>query len=133
LSFAFRVPPTREEIDSLLLPLGPVLAREADTLLDLRELLIARGHPGKCVRCLFRLFSAAGVEAVPKLAPLRAWIEAALEITVRGDGRELETLPVKLLPGEDLEAFCLRSIRKVRLDRSYRAQRLDLAFRYKAA
>ena len=125
--------PTPAEIDALLLPLAPSLAREADTLLDLRELLMQNGHPGKCVRCFFRLFTAAGEEALPMLAPLRAWIEARLEISVRADGRDLETLPVKLRPGEDLEAFCLRSIRQVRLDRSYPARRLDLAFRYKAA
>jgi hypothetical protein len=31
---------------------------------------------------------------------------------------------------DDLEAFCLRSIREIRLDRSYQAKRLELAFRY---
>lgn len=124
--------PTPEEIDGLLLPLGPVLAKEADALLDLRELLMSKGHPGKCVRCFFQLFTAAGSEAMPMLAPLRAWIEERLEIAVRADGRDLETLPVKLRQGEDLEAFCLRSIRGVRMDRSYQARRLDLAFRYKA-
>ena len=121
------------EIDGLLLPLAPVLAKEADAILDLRELLMSKGHPGKCVRCFFRLFTAAGLDAMPKLAPLQAWLEQNLEISVRADGKELETLPVTLRKGEDLEAFCLRSIRKVRLDRSYQARRLDLAFRYKVA
>lgn len=124
--------PTPEQIDGLLLPLSSVLAKEADTILDLRDLLIRKGHPGKCVRCFFRLFTAAGTDALPKLAPLRAWMEGNLEISVRADGAELETLPVKLRQREGLEAFCLRSIQKVRMDRSYRAQRLDLAFRYKA-
>lgn len=125
--------PTRDEIDALLLPLAPALAKEADALLDLRELLMHKGHPGKCVRCFFRLFTAAGKESLPVFAPLRAWIESRLEISVRADGRDLETLPVKLRQGENLEAFCLRSIRQVRFDRSYSARRLDLAFRYKAA
>jgi hypothetical protein len=128
-----RVQPTRDEIDALLLPLGPVLAKEADALLDLRDLLMSKGHPGKCVRCFFQLFTAAGSDVLPMLAPLRAWIERSLEISVRADGQNLETLPVKLRNGEDLEAFCLRSIRQVRLDRSYAARRVDLAFRYKAA
>jgi hypothetical protein len=127
------VQPTPAEIDGLLCPLGPFLAKEADTLLDLRELLMSNGHPGKCVRCFFQLFSAAGSEALPKLAPLRAWMEERLEISVRADGRDLETLPVTMRQGEDLEAFCLRSIRQVRLDRTYRVRRLDLSFRYKAA
>lgn len=124
--------PTSDQIDGLLLPLAPVLAKEADAILDLRDLLINKGHPGKCVRCFFRLFAAAGSDDLPKLAPLRAWLEQNLEISVRADGRDLETLPIRLLKRENLESFCLRSIQKVRLDRSYSAQRLDLAFRYKA-
>ena len=131
LSSTAPVQPNRNEIDALLLPLGPVLTTEADTLLDLREALIMKGHPGKCVRCFFQLFTAAGVDSRPKLAPLKAWIERHLEISVKANGRELETLPIALREGDDLEAFCLRSIRKVRLDRSYRTKRLDLAFRYK--
>ncbi|MCW1923490.1 hypothetical protein OKA05_13075 [Luteolibacter arcticus] len=122
-----------QEIDALLLPLAPSLAREADTILDLRELLMSKGHPGKCVRCFFRLFNAAGVESMPKLTPLRDFMERYLEIAVRADGSELETIPVRLRQGEDLEDFCLRSMKQVRLDRTYQAQRVNLAFRYKAA
>ena len=125
--------PTLEEIDGLLLPLGPVLAKEADAILDLRELLMGMGHPGKCVRCFFQLFTAAGKEALPRLAPLKAWLEANLEISVNADGRQLETLPVKMKQGEDLEAFCLRSIQQVRFDRGYVAKRVNMAFRYKVA
>ena len=131
--FFRRVQPTLEEIDGLLLPLGPVLAREADAILDLRELLLKKGHPGKCVRCFFQLFTAAGKDAMPRLAPLKAWMEANLEISVNADGRQLETLPVKLLQGEDLESFCLRSIKQVRFDRGYVARRVNMAFRYKVA
>lgn len=128
-----RVTPTLAEIDALLLPLAPSLAKEADTLLDLRELLMSKGHAGKCVRCYFRLFTAASEESLPKLAPLRAFLEQHLEIAVRADGSELETLPVNLRQDEDLEDFCLRSIQQVQLDRSFYAKRLDLAFRYKVA
>lgn len=94
---------------------------------------MSKGHPGKCVRCFFQLFTAAGKEALPRLAPLKAWLEANLEISVKADGRDLETLPVKLRPGEDLESFCLRSIKQVRFDRGYTAKRVNMAFRYKAA
>jgi len=124
---------TLQEIDALLLPLAPSLAKEADTILDLRELLRTKGHPGKCVRCFFRLFTSAGSESLPKLIPLREFIERHLEIAVRADGSELETLPVKLRQGEDLEDFCLRSIKQVRLDRTFQAKRVDLAFRFKVA
>ncbi len=125
--------PFAHEIDSLLLPLAPVLAKEADAILDLRELLMSKGHPGKCVRCFFQLFTAAGSSAMPRMAPLIAWLETNLEIAVRADGKELETLPVKLRRTDDLESFCLRSIDEIRLDRGYAVRRLDLAFRYKAA
>jgi hypothetical protein len=128
------VPHPAEEIDGLLLPLAPVLAKQADAILDLRELLISKGHPGKCVRCFFQLFSAANsnTAAMPRLAPLIAWLEKNLEISVRADGVELETLPVQLRGAEDLESFCIRSIEQVRLDRGYTARRVDMAFRYKA-
>lgn len=125
--------PAAHEIDGLLLPLAPVLAKEADAILDLRELLMSKGHPGKCVRCFFQLFTAAGSVAMPQMAPLIAWLEANLEIAVRADGRVLESLPVKLGEDEDLEAFCIRSIEKVRFDRGFTARRVNLAFRYKAA
>lgn len=120
-----------EEIDSILRPLAPVLAREADAILDLRELLARQGHPGKCVRCFFRLFQAAGSEMLPQLAPLLAWLEKNVEIAVRSEEKELETIPFSLGQDEDLESFCLRSIQHVRMDRGYQNSRLQLAFRYK--
>ena len=132
-AFVRRVTLTLQEIDALLMPLAPSLAKEADTLLDLRELLMTKGQPGKCVRCFFRLFTAAGSESLPKLTPLRDFLERHLEIAVRADGSELETLPVKLRQGEDLEDFCLRSMKQVRLDRTFQAKRVDLAFRFKVA
>lgn len=121
-----------EEIDRILRPLAPVLAREADAILDLRELLTRQGHPGKCVRCFFRLFEAAGSEMRPQLAPLLAWLETHVEIAVRSEDKELETIPFSLGQDDDLESFCLRSIEYVRMDRGYQAARLQLAFRYKA-
>ena len=121
-----------EEIDHILRPLAPVLAREADAILDLRELLMNQGHPGKCVRCFFRLFEAAGSEMQPKLAPLQAWLEKHVEIAVRSEDKELETLPFALGKNDDLESFCLRSIEQIRMDRGYESSRLQLAFRYKA-
>ncbi|WP_193211801.1 hypothetical protein [Luteolibacter marinus] len=111
--------------------MAPDLAKEADALLDLRELLMTKGHAGKCVRAFFHLFAAAKQDTRPKLAPLQAWLEEHLEISVHADGRELETLPVELHAIEDLDSFCMRSIKKVRMDRSFAARRLDLAFRYK--
>lgn len=122
-----------EEIDEILHPLGPVLAREADAILDLRDLLLRQGHPGKCVRCFFKLFEAAGDDRHSTLALLRAWLENHVEISIRKNGVELEALPFVLRDEEDLETFCLRSIDHVRMDRGYRGGPLLLAFRYKLA
>ena len=121
-----------EEIDDMLRPLAPVLSKEADAILDLRDLLIRQGHAGKCVRCFFHLFEAAGSNFQPQFAPLKAWLEKHVEILVRSETRDLEVLPL-VLGDEDLESFCLQSMDKVRMDRSYRANRLQLSFRYKAA
>ncbi|MES2995576.1 MAG: hypothetical protein V4733_02075 [Verrucomicrobiota bacterium] len=121
-----------EEVDALLKPLAAALAREADAILDLRELLVRQGHPGKCVRCFFRLFEAAAPEVTPRLVPLRNWLEGNVEISLRGNGRELEAIPFRLRDEENLEDFCLRSIREVMLDRGYREKKLELGFRYKA-
>ena len=119
-------------IDLMLRPLARSLAREADAILDLRELLLNQGHPGKCVRCFFRLYEAADGGLVQDLAPLRAWLETNVEISVRREGEELETLPFAPAKHEDLEAFCMRSIGLIRMDRGYQGKHLQLAFRYKA-
>lgn len=121
------------EIDGLLLPLASALSREADVLLDLRELLMQRGHPGKCVRCFFHLFQAAGERHRPRLDALQTWLERHLEISVSSEGRLLEVQPLELQAEESLEGFCRRAIERVRWDRGYRSSRLELAFRYKAA
>lgn len=121
-----------EEIDTILRPLAPVLAREADAILDLRQLLARQGHPGKCIRCFFKLFEAAGPENRPNLALLLSWLEKHMEISVRSDGDELEALPFQVRNEEDLEQFCLRSIDEIRMDRDYGARPLLLAFRYKS-
>lgn len=94
---------------------------------------MTNGQPGKCVRCFFQLFTAAGTDSLPKLGPLRDFLERNVEIAVRANGSDLETLPVELRQGEDLEGFCMRSMKQVRLDRTYQAKRVDLAFRFKAA
>lgn len=132
LDFIRGVQPTAQEIDEILLPLAPVLAREADAILDLRELLISQGHPGKCVRCFFRLFEAAGEDWRSSLALLQSWLEKNVEISIRRNGEELEALPFALKNDEDLEKFCLRSIDHVRMDRHFGEGPLMLAFRYKS-
>lgn len=127
------MPTKTGSIEELLKPLAVEMAEEADVLLDLRELLLERGHPGSCVRCFFRLFVTAGSKGRPLLAPLRHWIEQELEIEVSERGRLLEVLPVEVRSGDTLESFCRRAISQVRHDRAYTARRIRLGFRYKEA
>jgi len=121
------------EIDALLLPLIQQDIRDADAILDLRELLLSGGHPGKCVRCFFRLFEAQTRKGFPLLAPLRHWLESHVEIVVSSESAVLEALPLRFSADENLEDFCQRSIREIQLDRSYKAKRIAMKFRYKAA
>ena len=102
-------------------------------LLDLRMLLMERGHPGSCVKCFFHLFGVAGREGLPLLAPLRRWLEEELEIVVSEEDRELEALPVEVRNDDTLERFCHRAISRIRDDRAYSARKIALSFRYRAA
>lgn len=121
------------EIDALLLPLIQQEIRDADAILDLRELLLTGGHPGKCVRCFFRLFNSETRKGFPLLTPLRRWLESNVEIAVTSGQTVLETLPLSFSAQENLEEFCQRSINHVRLDRGYDAKHIAMTFRYKAA
>ncbi len=109
----------------------PTTAAGADLVLDLRELLLSRGHPGKCVRCFFGLLGE--MDRPGALLPLRGWLEEQLEITVAVDGALVEALPVRLEGSEGIHDFCERAIRTVHRDRAYRGKRIDLGFRYREA
>ena len=123
--------PSYEEIDTILRPLASALAREADVILDLRQLLISQGHPGKCVRCFFQLFEAAESHTRSSLANLQAWLEQSVEISVCKNLEEIEVLPFRLRDEESLESFCMRSIDTIRMDRDHGSHALALSFRYK--
>ncbi len=113
----------------MLNTVAPTTSEGADFLLDLRELLLSRGHAGKCVRCFFGLLG--DLRQPGALKPLRHWLERHLEVEVSADGREIDVLPVRLDEAADLESFCHRAIDTVRFDRSFRDQRIALRFRYK--
>ncbi len=116
----------------MLRPLAPVLSREADALLDLREALVHQGHPGTCVRCFFQLFEAAEGDFEKQFEPLRNWLEANVEISISAKAEVLETFPL-VLEHRDLASFCQQSITTVRMDRGYPHPELRLQFQYKSA
>lgn len=115
--------------DHLLTAVIPRTPEGADHLLDLRELLMTRGHPGKCVRCFFALLG--DLHAPGALRPLRHWLEKNIEVSVSIEGRVVESLRFQLQPSESLEDYCQRTIRMVREDRSYRDPAITLGFRYR--
>jgi len=122
---------TITQLDRALAEVVPTTSEGADFLLDLRQLLLERGHPGKCVRCFFGLLG--DLRQPGALKPLRRWLEQHLEVVVSADGREVEALPVRLGRAADLEGFCHQSIDTVRHDRAIDAERITLSFRYKPA
>lgn len=121
-------------MDTIIRPLGPVFARQADALLDLRECAVARSRPGRCVACYFRLFEASrAAEVIARLCPLRAWLETQIEVVARDEAETLlETLPLRLEAG-DLETFCRAMMDEMREDRAHPGSHLVLEFRFKQA
>lgn len=122
---------TANELQNLLTTVTPASPAGADLLLDLRDLLLSRGHAGKCVRCFFGLLG--DLRQPGALKPLRHWLEQHLELEVTTDDREIDVLPVRLDEDADLESFCHRTIGTVRFDRAFEARRIALRFRYKQA
>ncbi|MBB5352715.1 hypothetical protein HNR46_002963 [Haloferula luteola] len=122
---------TSIELQNLLSRVTPTTAEGADLLLDLRELLLSHGHPGKCVRCFFDLLGDLDQPGV--LQPLRHWLEQHLEVEVTAAGTHLERLPVKLHGTGSLEDLCLRAIGTLREDRAYAHPDIRLRFCYKDA
>lgn len=120
----------RPDLNSLLLNVIPKTSAGADLVLDLRDLLMTRGHPGKCVRCFFGLLGQ--LDRPGALLPLRHWLEQNIEVEVRADGEIAETFPVNLEASDDIHGYCERTIRSMCEDRAYSARRLDLSFRYRA-
>lgn len=117
-------------IDRALAGIVPTTSEGADLLLDLRQLLLDQGHPGKCVRCFFGLLG--DLRQPGALRPIRLWLERNLEIVVNAGNRELEALPLELSASDDLEDFCQQAIRVVREDRAFADRELTLRFRFKS-
>jgi hypothetical protein len=71
---------------------------------------------------------------LPRLTPLRVWLEAHIEAAANdAEGRLLETLPVDLAAAPDLETCCRYLMDELRQNRAYATPHLALSFRYKTA
>lgn len=120
---------SESELIALLPSLTPVTPESADVILDLRETLLAKGHPGTCVQCFFSLLQ--NSNSPGSLTPLRNWLESNLEVTVAIENNVRETLPVALETSETLSDYCHRVIETIRTDRIYTNDSIRLGFRYR--
>lgn len=98
-------------------------------LLDLRALLLAKGHAGKCVRCFFGLLG--DMNQTGSLSPLKHWLEHHVEVEITANGEPLGVLPLRLGQHQDLDSFCHAAIDTLRYDRVWAHERMDLRLRYK--
>lgn len=120
-----------QSFHEVLVPLGDVFRRQADAILDLREYVLSRQNPGRCVSCYFKLFRAARGETVARLAALRKWLEHNLIVVAKDEqDRLLERIPLHLEDG-DLESFCQRMSQEIIHDRAYPSKRIELCFAFK--
>jgi hypothetical protein len=125
----------RAGIEAVLGPLAEVLSKEADTILDLWGAARGGRDPGECVRCFFKLASAARGRREAereRVAGLRSWLEEHIEVVARDEAaRELERFAVELDEEEDLAGFCHRAMEEMRENRVYAAERIELRFAFK--
>lgn len=122
-----------QSFNDVLVSLSAAFCRQADAILDLREYAPRKQHPGRCVSCYFKLFSAARADSVQRLAALRKWLEHNLIVVARDEQeRLLEQMPLHL-DDADLESFCQRMAQKVLHDRAYPGKRIELQFAFRSA
>ena len=89
-----------------------------------------QAHPGECLQCFFRLKAAASPTSFAALAPIQTWLESHLEVEVNASDAFVGTMPV-FLDAPDLEAFCHRTMQRVREDRAETAPEVYLALRFR--
>ena len=122
-----------QSIQSLLEPLCGAFAKEADALLDIRECLLLKERPGRCVDCYFRLLERAHGEEGRELSGLRRCLESHVEVVAQDEEKRLlERLPLRL-EREDLQTYCERMMEAFVKDRTYPAKRIELCFQFKGA
>jgi len=112
MSSSTPVPTLPEEV---IRPLCQPFQRQADKVLDLYAMTQSGIHPGKCVRCFYRLLQEAQPEQQRSLDPLRSWIEENIEVSIFAGDLPAGRFPVRL-DSADLEAFCDQAMRRVQFD-----------------
>lgn len=122
---------TPEKANKLLSQVGPLTPEGADAILDLRQYLLEKGHPGDCVKCFFALQG--NLKRPTNLKALRLWLEANLEVSVRINGELRETLPVNLDNCHNLSDYCQTVVKVIRQDRAYPDKRIELSFAYQGS
>ncbi len=117
-----------QQVDQLLAQAVPLTPEGVDLILDLRQVLLEKGHPGDCVKCFFALLG--NLQQPRVLNPLRVWLESNLEVSVRINGKLRETLPVDLDNYRNLSDYCQTIVNLIRQDRAYSEKKIELSFDY---
>jgi hypothetical protein len=126
---------THDSFSTVLASLARPLAKEADTLLDLREAVLGNRRAGRCVNCYFKLLGARARSGdPPALTPLRQWLEANIEIVARdAEEREIERTPLRIDEAESIEEFADRIFQFYRHDRVEIPELVQLDFAYRGS
>ena len=116
------------EFQKLLSKAVPLTPEGADLVLDLRQTLLEKGHPGTCVQCFFSLLGS--LQRPGALNPLKHWLESHLVVAVRIDGKIREHFPVRIGNTRSLEDYCQKTAQIIRTDRAYKEEQIFLSFQY---
>ncbi len=116
-------------VNDLIADARPLTPEGADFVLDLRELLLTKGHAGSCVQCFFGLLG--DLNRPGSLLPLRHWLEAHLEVAVKVDGETREPIPFAIGTSKNLNEYCKQIFSLIREDRRYDEEMIRLNFQYR--
>ncbi len=117
--------------EQLILPLCEPFKRQADWILDLHAMTQQPNRrAGRCLKCFYTLLEGADERKRKVLGPLKAWIEANIELEIVSNDICSGTLPVRIVEG-GFSAFCERVIDQVRDHPCIIAPRIDLKVQYK--
>jgi hypothetical protein len=118
-------------VEKVLEPLCSVFSSEADALLDIRDCLLRKEAPGRCVDCYYRLMERADAGNQKELGRLRECLESEVEVVAQDERKQLlERVPLRLETG-DLQSYCEWMMQAFVQDRSYEAERIELCFQFK--
>ncbi|MEM9399419.1 MAG: hypothetical protein AAF984_04360 [Verrucomicrobiota bacterium] len=103
----------------------------ADDILEFRFHARSQTQPGRCVRAYFDFASSLCND--DEICCLRNWLESTVEVEAvsKQCTQLLESFPFKVADAYDLQGYCMKVIRSMHHDRSYKETDIKLQFRYR--